>query len=98
LERNEEIKIDDKIRQKLITLSCSTIDRLLLPSRCRYQLKGRSTTKPGTLLRQAIPIRTFADWNEKQRAVIMLVVVMLTYIRRETEAELHRYNLAESTI
>jgi len=66
LERNEEIKIDDKIRQKLITLSCSTIDRLLLPSRRRYQLKGRSTTKPGTLLRHAIPIRTFADWNEKQ--------------------------------
>jgi len=66
LEKNHEIKIDNETRPKLIRLSCSTIDRLLLPSRNRYRLKGRSTTKPGTLLRNAIPIRTFADWNDKQ--------------------------------
>jgi hypothetical protein len=66
LEKNHEININNEIRQKLINLSCSTIDRVLLSYRHRYQLKGRSTTKPGTLLRNAIPIRTFADWNEKQ--------------------------------
>lgn len=66
LEKNNEIKINDEIRKKLVKISCSTIDRLLLATRRHYQLKGRSTTKPGTLLRNAIPIRTFADWNEKQ--------------------------------
>lgn len=40
LERNGEIEVDDKIRQKLISLSCSTIDRLLLSTRRHYQLKG----------------------------------------------------------
>ena len=66
LEKTHEIKVDSETRQKLICLSCSTIDRLLLPSRNRCRLKGRSTTKPGTLLQNAIPIRTFADWNDKQ--------------------------------
>ena len=31
----------------------------------KYRIKGRSTTRPGTLLKKSIPIRTFADWNEK---------------------------------
>jgi hypothetical protein len=66
LEKNGEIVVDDKTRQKLIRLSCATIDRLLLSTRRRYQLKGRSTTKPGTLLRSAIPVRTYADWNESK--------------------------------
>ena len=30
----------------------------------RYRIKGRSTTKPGTLLKKSILIRTFADWDE----------------------------------
>jgi len=32
--------------------------------------KGRKGTKPGTLLKKAIPIRTFADWNEKKPGFI----------------------------
>ena len=45
-------------------MSPSTIDRLLRPWR---RLGGRrpfSTTKPGSLLKKSIPIRTFADWEE----------------------------------
>jgi len=34
-------------------------------TRKRYRIKGRVTTKPGTLLKKSIPIRTFADWDEK---------------------------------
>jgi hypothetical protein len=44
-------------------ISPSTIDRLLKPVRARYTKHGRSTTKPGTLLRKQIPIRT-NQWNE----------------------------------
>lgn len=65
LEDKNEIKLNQEIRDKLSKISCATIDRILLPIRHSYRLKGRSTTKPGTLLRSAIPIRTFADWNEK---------------------------------
>ncbi len=38
----------------------ATIDRLLKTHRPK-PLLGRSTTKPGTLLRHQIPVRTFAE-------------------------------------
>ena len=46
-------------------ISPSTIDRLLKPSRIKYGGRGRSTTKPGTLLKKHIPIKT-NQWNEKK--------------------------------
>jgi hypothetical protein len=65
LERWGEIKLNLKVREKLWKISAATIDRLLSDTRKRYRIKGRSTTKPGTLLKKSIPIRTFADWDEK---------------------------------
>ena len=64
LEKWGEIKLDAKVRKKLFKISASSIDRLLADIRKRYQLKGRSTTKPGTLLKKSIPIKTFTDWDE----------------------------------
>jgi len=46
-----------EIEQQLRTLSAATIDRLLKPIRVRAH-KGRCTTKPGTLLKNQISIRT----------------------------------------
>ena len=46
-----------EIEQQLRTLSAAIIDRLLKPIRVRAH-KGRCTTKPGTLLKNQIPIRT----------------------------------------
>jgi len=64
LERHEEIDLDPDIRAKLLRISPATIDRLLAPERRRLQIRGRSGTKPGSLLRAQIPIRTFAEWDE----------------------------------
>ena len=47
----------------LYRISPPTIDRILKPLRAKYRLKGRCTTKPGTLLRKQIPIKT-DQWNE----------------------------------
>jgi len=67
LTKHSEIDISPEVAQKLLKISESTIDRLLKPEKDRYRLgKGRSGTKPGSLLKKAIPIRTFADWNEKK--------------------------------
>lgn len=52
-------------KEKLIKISPATIDRLLKKYKKRPVEKGNSYTKPGTLLKTQIPIRTFADWNEK---------------------------------
>jgi hypothetical protein len=49
--------------QALRHISPSTIDRLLKPVRTKYGKHGRSTTKPGTLLRRQIPIAT-NQWDE----------------------------------
>jgi len=44
-------------------ISPATIDRILKPIRIKYTKRGRSTTKPGTLLRKTIPIKT-NQWDE----------------------------------
>jgi hypothetical protein len=64
LERQGEITCDRETREKLSKMSAATIDRLLRPERKKYELKGRSRTKPGTLLKHQIPIRTFAEWDD----------------------------------
>jgi hypothetical protein len=37
---------------------------MLAAERKRLQVRGRSGTKPGSLLKRQIPIRTFAEWGE----------------------------------
>ncbi|MCA1659813.1 MAG: hypothetical protein LC642_04630 [Verrucomicrobiaceae bacterium] len=46
------------LREKLLAVSPATIDRLLAPSRARLGSRGRCGTRPGTLLRSQIPVRT----------------------------------------
>ncbi|HCL90035.1 MAG TPA: hypothetical protein DHW70_01730 [Candidatus Atribacteria bacterium] len=65
LERWGEIKLNPKVREKLLKMSVATIDRLLSDTRKKYRIRGRSTTRPGTLLKKSVPIRTFTDWDEK---------------------------------
>lgn len=59
-----ELVLDKDTHQKLLRISASTIDRLLKDERKKFTLKGRSLTKPGTLLKNQIPIRTFSEWDE----------------------------------
>ncbi|HKR95452.1 MAG TPA: DDE-type integrase/transposase/recombinase, partial [Candidatus Angelobacter sp.] len=66
LERHNELRCDRLTKQKLLRISAATIDRLLRPERRKYELRGRARTKPGTLLKHQIPIRTFAEWDEQQ--------------------------------
>ena len=54
-----------EVTHALLTISPATIDRLLRPIRVQYQGRGRSTTKPGTLLRNQIPIQT-NQWDESR--------------------------------
>jgi hypothetical protein len=60
-----EFNYPPKIASKLRAMSASTIDRLLAVQKKKVNLKGRSTTKPGTLLKNQIPIRTGTDWDER---------------------------------
>ena len=53
----------------LYKISPPTIDRVLKPLRAKYRLRGRCTTKPGTLLRKQIPIKT-NQWDESKPGFI----------------------------
>lgn len=64
LERHRELALEPSVRAQLVAMSAATIDRRLEPDRRRMQIKGRTGTKPGSLLKGQIPIRTFADWDD----------------------------------
>jgi len=55
--------LSSEVTNALLTVSPATIDRILKPSRVHYKKRGRATTKPGTLLRKQIPIKT-DQWDE----------------------------------
>ena len=63
LERHGELELSDEQREQLLAMSARTIDRLLAAKRRRLRLKGRALTRPGTLLRSQIPVRTFTEWD-----------------------------------
>ena len=64
LRRHGELDISDATAQLLCGMSAATIDRRLAADRRKLELKGRSHTKPGGLLKSQIPMRTWADWDE----------------------------------
>lgn len=66
LEKHNEIRLDDEVRSKLLKISPASIDRLLFRERKKIEIKGRSHTKPGSMLKSQIPIRTFSEWNEQR--------------------------------
>jgi len=64
LERCGELQLPEQTKALLLRMSRSTIDRCLGPARYKHPAHGLSTTKPGSLLKKAIPVRTFTPWDE----------------------------------
>jgi len=58
-----EYEIPDNIYAQLMSISPATIDRLMKPDRTKFTKRGLSTTKPGSLLKKHIPVKT-EQWNE----------------------------------
>ena len=75
LEKFREIVIDPATREKILNMSAATIDRLLKGEREKWQVRGKSTTKPGMLLKSQIKIRTFSEWNENKPGFIEVDLV-----------------------
>jgi len=62
LERNGHLHLAEPMRQKILAMSASTIDRLLRVPRSATRLKKLRRAMPAA--RRRVPVRTFADWNE----------------------------------
>jgi hypothetical protein len=65
LRRRHDLRVSVPCFKRLQVISPATMDRLRHAER-RAPGHRRGGTKPGTLLKHQIPIRTFADWDEKR--------------------------------
>ena len=70
LRQHNELRVDASTEAQLCRISPSTIDRVLRPCRQVGGRRGLTTTRPGNLLKNSIPIRTFADWQENKPGFI----------------------------
>ncbi|WP_234794269.1 integrase catalytic domain-containing protein [Mycolicibacterium flavescens] len=59
-----ELVISDQTAALLVSMSAATIDRRLADERAKRTIRGRVGTKPGSLLKSQIPLRTWADWDD----------------------------------
>ncbi|MCY4365684.1 MAG: hypothetical protein OXE17_05600 [Chloroflexi bacterium] len=75
LERHGELVLEQEVRDQVCAISAATIDRLLRTYRLPELRRPFSTTRPGTLLKAAIPIRTFTEWNEHQPCFLEIDLV-----------------------
>ena len=65
MEAHKESLWNERTKEKLLKLSPATCDRLLRARRKSFCPVGRCMTKPGTLLKSQIPIRTWSDWSDE---------------------------------
>lgn len=64
LRSEKALDVTDAQAALLLRMSASTIDRRLANERKKMALRGRSHTKPGSLLKSQIPVRTWAEWDD----------------------------------
>jgi hypothetical protein len=76
LKKNNDIEVTPAVETQLRQISPATIDRLLRPFRQQGNRRRFSTTRPGSLLKNAIPIRTFADWQDNRPGFLEVDLVL----------------------
>jgi hypothetical protein len=69
LEAHGELVLDPTTKALLLSMSRATIDRKLCPVRRQLKQQGLSTTRSGTWLKNQIPVRTFAQWDDLRPGV-----------------------------
>jgi len=74
LERCEEIELSKETKGLLLKISSASIDRCIRPVQIKSS-HGLSTTKPGSLLKNLIPVRTFTEWDEEQPGFLEIDLV-----------------------
>jgi hypothetical protein len=63
MERHGHLQLDAEVRERLLSMSAATMDRLLQTVRERGRA-GRRRSGISTPLRKSIAVRTFGDWND----------------------------------
>src|SRR5215207_2613676 len=74
LERCQEIQLSKETQELLLKISSASIDRCLRAVRIK-SAHGLSTTKPGSLLKSLIPVRTFTEWDQERPGFLEIDLV-----------------------
>ena len=78
LEAEGELRLTPEDRTQLLAMSARTIDRRLRRFRLQRDPKnwhGLGTTKPGTLLKHQVPVRTYTPWEEQRPGFLEIDLV-----------------------
>jgi Integrase core domain len=75
LEREGALRLSAEVRTALLGISAATIDRRLKMARIGEKPRGLCTTKPGSLLRKQVPVRTFTPWDEQRPGFVEIDLV-----------------------
>lgn len=70
-----ELSIDEETAELLVSMSAATIDRRLAGERAKLRPHGRVGTKPGSLLKSQIPVRTWAQWDDARPGFVEIDTV-----------------------
>ena len=70
-----ELCIEEDTAELLVSMSAATIDRRLAGERAKSKLRGRVGTKPGSLLKSQIPVRTWAEWDDARPGFVEIDLV-----------------------
>jgi hypothetical protein len=74
LERCKEMELSKDTKELLLKISSASIDRCLRPVRLKPS-HGLSTTKPGSLLKNLIPVQTFTAWDAERPGFLEIDLV-----------------------
>lgn len=70
-----ELQVSGRVRDLVVGMSAATIDRRLARARAELVVTGRSGTRPGSLLRAQIPVRTWSQWDEDRPGFVEIDLV-----------------------
>ena len=72
-----DLDYPERAISQLLAMSAATIDRRLKPHKVGLlgSLKGKSGTRPGSLLKSSIPLKTWAQWDDRTPGFIEIDLV-----------------------
>jgi hypothetical protein len=74
LERTGRMQLSEEVKALLLQMSRPSIDRCLSQAHHTHP-RSLSTTRPGTLLKKSIPVRTYTPWDEEKPGFLEIDLV-----------------------
>lgn len=69
-------RVDESVVAQVLAMSAATIDRRLAPARAELEIrKPISHTRPGTMLKSSIPLKTWREWNDTEPGFVQIDLV-----------------------